>query len=155
MSNKCPECGAICGDFRNPFPTVDIIIRRGSQIAIIKRKNPPYGWALPGGFIDYRETSRDAAIREAKEETNLDVKNLQFFGVYDNPDRDPRAHMMSLVYFGEAEGEPKAQDDATEIRFIDIYPLLNPDTCREEDRLDIELAFDHLQIIEDFYREYF
>lgn len=155
-SNKCPKCGAICGDYRNPFPTVDIIIRQGDKVVIIKRKNPPYGWALPGGFIDYGETAENAAIREAKEETNLDMSFMRLFGVYSDPKRDPRAHTMSIVYTGEAEGEPKAQDDAVDIRLVSIYTLVRGDwdEAKKEFVFPYELAFDHKKILEDFAKKY-
>lgn len=156
-SNKCPQCGAICGDVRNPFPTVDIIIHRGEDIAIIKRKNPPYGFALPGGFIDYGETAENAAIREAKEETNLDVVDPKLFGVYSDPARDPRAHTMSVVYHVAFPpgGKPKAQDDATEIVFVPLYVLTHEPGMYDESYGVYELAFDHGKIVRDFYNMFF
>lgn len=159
-SNKCPKCGAICGDYRNPFPTVDIILTRGRSIAIIKRKNPPYGWALPGGFIDYGETAENAAIREAKEETNLDIVNPQLFGVYSDPARDPRAHTMSVVYHANAVGEARAQDDATEIKFVEIEHLVfgvfkDNATWKDKPSLEYALAFDHKKIVSDFFNTFF
>jgi ADP-ribose pyrophosphatase YjhB (NUDIX family) len=158
-SNKCPKCGAICGDYRNPFPTVDILLLRGRSIAIIKRKNPPYGWALPGGFIDYGETAEHAAIRETKEETNLDIVNPQLFGVYSDPARDPRAHTMSIVYHAKAEGEARAQDDATEIKFVEIehlvFGVFEGVVTWDKPTFEYDLAFDHKKIITDFFNTFF
>src|SRR3989338_6146180 len=96
-----------------PFLTVDIIINLNNQgIVLIKRKNPPYGWALPGGFVDVGETVEHAAIREAKEETNLDIFNLKQFHLYSDPSRDPRMHTAACVFTADATGIPQAGDDA-------------------------------------------
>ncbi len=129
---------------RNPVPTVDIIIEvpreDGSHgIVLIKRKNPPYGWALPGGFVDYGETLEEAAIREAKEETSLDIQIKCQMHTYSDPNRDPRQHTISTVFIAHAEGEPQARDDAQDIA---VY-------SREE--LDFSLAFDHKKILEDYF----
>jgi ADP-ribose pyrophosphatase YjhB (NUDIX family) len=124
---------------RNPIPTVDIIIEIEGQIILIMRKNPPHGWAIPGGFIDYGESAEDAARREAKEETGLDIVNLRQFHTYSNPDRDPRHHTISVVFVARARGKPKACDDATDIGLFD------------QDTLPGELAFDHRQILDDYY----
>jgi 8-oxo-dGTP diphosphatase len=129
--------------YRNPAPTVDIIIEwRQQGIVLIKRRNPPYGWALPGGFIDYGEPAELAALREAKEETTLDVELLEQLGVYSDPARDPRGHTMSVVFVASADtGTPTAEDDAAE---IGVFP---------HDALPGELCFDHGQILAD-YSEY-
>jgi len=129
---------------RNPAPTVDIIIEvlknDGQEgIILIKRKNPPYGWALPGGFVDYGETLEEAAIREAKEETSLDIRLKCQMHTYSDPDRDPRQHTITTVYIAQAEGQPVARDDAQEIAVF----------SREE--LDFSLAFDHKKILEDYF----
>ena len=104
--------------FRNPFPTVDIIIETESSgkkgIVLIKRKNPPYGWAIPGGFVDYGESLEDAAVREAEEETTLKVKLLRQFHTYSDPGRDPRHHTIATVFLASAQGEPRGEDDAAE-----------------------------------------
>ena len=92
---RCPHCGETVALYRNPIPTADIIIRVGSGIVLIKRKNPPHGWAIPGGFIDYGETAESAALREALEETSLNVRGLKLFGVYSDPERDPRHHTIA------------------------------------------------------------
>src|SRR6187399_3003309 len=97
---------------RNPLLTVDIIIEIDGKIVLIERKNPPHGWALPGGFIDYGESAEDAAVREAKEETRLDVELIEQFHVYSDPARDPRQHTISTVFIARAEGKPEGGDDA-------------------------------------------
>ncbi len=125
---------------RQPKLTVDVIIKCGEGIILIERKNPPYGWAIPGGFVDYGETVEDAALREAKEETSLDVKNLKQFYVYSDPHRDPRGHTVSVVFTGEADGTPKAGGDAKNIGIFTKTIL--PDN----------IAFDHKKILTDYFR---
>jgi 8-oxo-dGTP diphosphatase len=125
---------------RNPYPTVDVVIFDPSRgVVLIERKNPPHGWALPGGFVDYGETVETAAVREAKEETGLDVVLTGLLGVYSDPDRDPRMHTMSVVFTGHAARPEaaKAGDDAGNLRFFALDDL--PD-----------LAFDHAKILDDF-----
>lgn len=128
--------------FRNPAPTVDIIIEINNigekGIVLILRKNPPYGWAIPGGFVDYGESLEHAAIREAKEETSLDVKLIRQFHTYSDPERDPRGHTISTVFIAEAEGVPMGCDDAAEAR---IFPL---------NAIPEEMPFDHRLIILDY-----
>lgn len=124
---------------RNPIPTVDIIIEIKGQIVLIRRKNPPHGWAIPGGYIDYGESAEDAARREAKEETGLDIVDLRQFHTYSNPDRDPRHHTISVVFVARARGEPKARDDAADIGMF------------TKDTLPEKLAFDHHQILNDYF----
>ncbi|HNR14022.1 MAG TPA: NUDIX hydrolase [Thermodesulfobacteriota bacterium] len=137
---RCPHCGGELKEYRNPAPTVDIIIQMAGQgIVLIKRKNPPYGWALPGGFIDYGETVEQAAQREALEETGLRVESLQQFHVYSDPGRDPRLHTISMVFTGKASGIPKAGDDAAELGIF------------AEGDLPVPLAFDHGRILADFF----
>lgn len=121
-----------------PYLAVDIIIEFRGGIVLIERKNPPYGWALPGGFVEYGESLEDAARREAKEETSLDVELLEQFYTYSDPVRDPRFHVVSTVFIGLGSGELKPKDDA---RKAGIF--------REED-LPSPLAFDHLSIIKDY-----
>jgi ADP-ribose pyrophosphatase YjhB (NUDIX family) len=125
--------------YRNPVPTVDIIIEYMGGIVLIKRKNPPKGWALPGGFVDYGETLEAAAVREAKEETGLDVKLVRQFHSYSDPSRDPRQHTISTVFVAEASGRAAAGDDAGEIGVFSGPDITN------------DLAFDHKQILEDYY----
>ena len=123
---------------RNPFPTVDIIIEMPEGVVLIERKNPPYGWALPGGFIDYGESAETAATREAREETGLDVKLIRQFHVYSDPDRDPRHHTMSVVFIAKAEGKPQGGDDAKTARVF------------SKDALPGDLCFDHGKILADY-----
>ena len=124
--------------YRNPTPTVDIIILRDQQIVLVKRKNPPHGWALPGGFVDEGESVEHAAIREAKEETGLDVILDDLFYVYSDPKRDPRQHTMSTVFIAHACGEPVGSDDAESAVYYSLSDLPSP------------IAFDHSTIIDDF-----
>ena len=91
---------------------IELVDRPGRPFVLIERLYEPFGWAIPGGFVDVGESVEDAAVREAWEETSLSVKLTEFLGCYSKPDRDPRGHTVSMVYIGEASGEPKAQDDA-------------------------------------------
>lgn len=131
-------------NLRTPALAVDIIIeltdRPGRPILLIERKNPPHGWALPGGFVDVGERVERTAVREALEETSLAVTLKALLGVYSAPDRDPRGHTASPVYVAEATGEPRAADDAKNFRLVD--PARPPD----------DLAFDHALILEDYRR---
>ncbi len=127
-------------EHRNPVPTVDNIIKLINGIILIRRKNPPYGWALPGGFVDYGETLEDAAVREAREETGLDVRLLRQFHSYSDPHRDPRQHTISTVFLADAAGQAIAGDDAADIGVFSVSDL------------PYELAFDHRQIIEDYIK---
>jgi len=141
---QCPRCKNEIGVYQNPIPTVDIIIEIDPKgIVLIKRKNPPYGWAIPGGFVDCGESLEEAAVREAKEETNLDVKLVKQFHTYSDPKRDPRHHSISTVYVAKAKGLPKAEDDALEIGIFD------------ESNLPDEIAFDHRFILKDYFRKEF
>ena len=125
---------------RNPAPTVDIIIELDSGgIVLIKRKNPPLGWAIPGGFIDYGESAEDAALREAQEETTLKVQLVELLHVYSDPKRDPRHHTISTVFIAEASGIPHGADDAAEAQVF------------TEGNLPAPLAFDHAQILQDYF----
>jgi len=168
----CPNCGTAVEKYRNPFPTVDIIIEmdrnhfeRGNlpsdlganglstadyrinktlstpSIILIKRKNPPPGWAIPGGFVDYGESLESAAMREAEEETSLKVELLYQLGAYSDPSRDPRHHTISVVFVGRATGKPEAADDAVDIGIFNRDSL--PDT----------LAFDHKKILCDYFKK--
>ena len=138
----CPKCGATVQKFINPFPTADIIIEMpGGEIVLIHRKNPPIGWAIPGGFVDYGESVEQAAIREAKEETSLDVTLLKQLGTYSDPKRDPRQHNISTVFIAKASGIPVAADDADDIGVFTMDNLPSP------------IVFDHMKILTDYFRE--
>jgi len=129
------------GIHAQPRLTVDVIIELGAskQVVLVRRKNPPFGWALPGGFVDVGETVERAAIREVAEETSLSVVLSRQFHVYSEPSRDPRAHTVSVVFVGAADGEPRGADDAAEAR---AFP---------PDDLPADLAFDHRQILDDYF----
>lgn len=132
---------------RNPYPTVDVIveIHHGEErgIVLIKRRNEPVGWALPGGFVDYGESLENAARREVEEETGLAVVLEDLLGVYSDPSRDPRQHNLSAVYVGHATGAPIGADDAAEAAVFPLNALPEP------------LCFDHGLILADYrhYRE--
>lgn len=123
---------------RNPIPTVDIIIEYEGGIVLIERKNPPHGWALPGGFIDYGESAEHAAVREAREETGLALEDLRQFHVYSDPGRDCRFHTMTTVFVARGIGELIAADDA---RAAAVFAPDEPPS---------PLAFDHGTIISDY-----
>jgi len=130
--------------YRNPIPTVDIIIEistvEKSGIILIERRNPPFGWALPGGFVDYGESLEQAATREALEETSLNVQLTHQFHAYSDPSRDPRQHTITTVFIASATGTPKAADDAIN---LDIF---------QENQLPKPIVFDHQLIIQDYFR---
>ena len=137
---NCPNCGALVYRYRNPIPTVDIIIELEDKgIILIKRANEPFGWAIPGGFVDYGESVEDAARREAREETSLTVELLGQFAAYSAPDRDLRHHTISVVFLARAQGKPEAKDDALEVGVFTKENLPSP------------LAFDHGQILADYF----
>ena len=124
---------------RNPVPTVDAIIEVRGGIVLIRRLNPPPGWALPGGFIEYGETAAAAAVREAREETGLDVVLTELFHVYSNPARDPRSHTIAIVFIGTASGAPVGGDDAAEAAVF------------AAEAVPSRLAFDHSRILDDYF----
>jgi 8-oxo-dGTP diphosphatase len=126
---------------RNPVPTVDIIIEREGGVVLIERRNPPHGWALPGGFIDYGESAEAAAIREAAEETGLALEGLRQFHVYSDPGRDCRMHTITTVFVARGVGEARAADDAAALRVF----------ARAD--LPFEMAFDHRTILEDYLED--
>jgi ADP-ribose pyrophosphatase YjhB (NUDIX family) len=137
----CPHCGKEVLRYKNPFPTVDIIIETKGGIVLIQRKNPPYGWALPGGFVDYGESLEKAAVREAKEETSLDIELVSQLSAYSDPARDPRFHTISVVFTAKAEGQAHASDDAVDIGIF------------TRDTLPDVLAFDHDRILNDYFEK--
>ncbi len=124
-----------------PFVTVDAIIELPEGIVIIQRSNPPFGWALPGGFVDYGESLEDAVKREAKEETNLDLTEVKQFHTYSDPRRDPRFHTVGTVFVAKGKGSPKAGDDAAGLKIIKLSQV---------EKLDF--AFDHKKILEDYLK---
>lgn len=125
-----------------PLLAADAIIeltdQPGRPIVLIERKNPPYGWAIPGGFVDVGERLEVAAIREAKEEVSLDVTLKALLGMYSDPARDVRGHTVTAVYIAEAQGVPRAADDAKNLAIFNIKDI------------PAELAFDHAQVLEDY-----
>ena len=127
-------------DRPHPLPTVDVVIEIGDRIVLIRRRNPPHGWALPGGFIDAGERVGNAARREAREETALEVELTDVLGVYSDPTRDPRGPTISTVFIGRATGVPQAGDDAAGVALFGADDLPAP------------LAFDHAQILADYFR---
>jgi 8-oxo-dGTP diphosphatase len=129
----------------NPIPTVDTIIEWDSMVLLVKRKNKPFKgyFVLPGGFVDEGEKIEDAARREVKEETSLDIQLVDILGVYSDPKRDPRGHIISTVFIGKIsdnyKGEAFAQDDASEIEWMNLR------TLRER-----SFGFDHKRILLDY-----
>jgi 8-oxo-dGTP diphosphatase len=124
---------------KTPALTVDLVVLIGGRVVLVERKYEPRGWALPGGFVDVGETVEAAAVREAKEETGLDVRLLEQFHVYSDPRRDARRHTASVVFVAEAEGEPSGGDDAAQARAF-AWDALPP------------LVFDHAEILADARR---
>jgi 8-oxo-dGTP diphosphatase len=128
-------------EYRNPLPTVDIVILlTGDRVVLVERRNEPHGWALPGGFVDEGETLEAAAAREAREETGLDVDLVEQFHAYSDPRRDPRRHTISTVFIGRAAGEPQGADDALRAEAFPWTALPAP------------VVFDHAEILADVRR---
>jgi ADP-ribose pyrophosphatase YjhB (NUDIX family) len=137
---RCPQCETVVREYCNPFPTVDIIIEQDEGIVLILRRNEPRQWAIPGGFCDYGESLEEAAVREAREETGLEVELIEQFHTYSDPRRDPRQHNITTVYIARAIGGTlQAQDDAQDIGIF------------SEDDLPPQLAFDHDEILKDYF----
>ncbi len=136
----CPACNTPVKSYRNPIPTVDIIIQQGGGIILIRRKFAPLGWALPGGFVDYGESLEQAAIREAREETGLEISELLLLGCYSDPARDSRLHTISTVFVANGHGLPRAGDDAASLQ---LFPV---------DALPHHLCFDHRLILDDYLK---
>ncbi len=136
---KCPHCNVSLDEHRNPVPTVDIIIELNGGVVLVKRKYEPKGWALPGGFVDYGESFEKAAIREAYEETGLNVLLTRQLHTYSDPNRDQRMHTASTVFIGTSSGKPKAGDDAGEVK---VFAKENIPA----------MAFDHNIILDDYFK---
>jgi len=124
-----------------PFTTVDALIELEGGIVLIERSNPPFGLALPGGFVDYGESLEDAVIRETKEETNLDITELKQIHTYSDPGRDPRFHTIGTVFLAKVKGKPKAGDDAVGLKII-----------KPEEIEKLDIAFDHKKILQDYIK---
>jgi 8-oxo-dGTP diphosphatase len=118
---------------------VDIVIRVAGGVVLVRRRYPPRGWALPGGFVELGETLEAAALREAEEETGLRIRLRRQFHTYSDPSRDPRRHTMTTVFLADAEGDPVGADDAAEARVFTQETLPEP------------LVFDHAQILADYF----
>ncbi|WP_028571085.1 NUDIX domain-containing protein [Desulfonatronum lacustre] len=145
LQKPCPHCAKPLTIYTNPVPTVDILITLPDRgIVLIERRNPPPGWAIPGGFIDYGESAEQAAVREALEETGLEVELTGLFGVYSAPDRDPRQHTISTIFTAQAKNpdQLRAGDDAGAVR---VFPLT---------ALPDQLAFDHGSILQELRRRH-
>jgi 8-oxo-dGTP diphosphatase len=141
LIKPCPHCGQPVVHYRNPVPTVDALIHiPGRGVVLVKRLNEPFGWALPGGFVDYGEPAETAAIREAKEETGLTVELTGLLGVYSDPSRDPRHHTLSVVYTAQPldPDELAAGDDAKDVGVFPVGQWPSP------------LVFDHERILNDY-----
>jgi len=126
---------------QGPFITVDIIIEVGGGIVLIERSNPPFGWAIPGGFVDYGETLEECAKREAKEETGLNIRDLKQMHTYSDPRRDPRFQTITTVFVAKAKGKPRAGDDAQNLQVVPLKEISK-----------LKLAFDHNDVLEDYKR---
>jgi len=132
--------------YKNPALTADVIIEKNGKILLVRRNKKPFVGKLdtPGGFVNYGETVEHAAIREAKEETGLDVKLVDILGVYSDPKRDPRKHVVTVMFIGKIlRGKPRV-NDKTEVRYVSFYDMKK---LKKE-----ELGFDHYKIIRDYLK---
>lgn len=126
---------------QGPFVTVDAVIEVKGGVVLVKRSNPPFGWALPGGFVDYGESLEEAVAREAEEETGLKVEDLRQMHTYSNPSRDPRFHTISTVFICQAKGKPRGGSDALQAK------VFKPQEWRK-----LKIAFDHRRVLRDYLR---
>jgi ADP-ribose pyrophosphatase YjhB (NUDIX family) len=122
-----------------PLVVVDAIIEVAGGIVLVERSNPPFGFALPGGFVDYGESLEEAVRREASEETGLELADLAQFHTYSDPSRDPRFHTVSTVFTARAAGSPRAGDDAAAVRVV-----------KPEEVPGLAFAFDHGKMLADW-----
>ena len=141
---RCPNCGTPVETYVNPIPTVDAVIEmKGGDgcegVVLIFRKNEPRKWALPGGFIEYAESAEDAVVREAREETRLEIKDILQFRTYSDPERDPRHHTITTVFIARGTGIPSAADDAERIAVF------------SRENLPDDIAFNHGEILNDYF----
>ena len=136
----CPACGLVTEEYRNPKVAVDVIVDIGGKVLLVKRRNPPYGWALPGGYIEYGESAEDAAVRELREEAGIGLDRLAQFHTYSDQARDPRSHIITIVFTATSAETPVAGDDAAEAGLFG------------ERELPSLLAFDHGRILTDYFR---
>lgn len=139
FSAQCPYCRRELEFYKNPKPTADAIIELHDQgIVLVRRRHFPFGWAIPGGYVEYGESVEAAVRREAREETGLEIELRGVLGVYSAPGRDPRGHTVATVFCAMAQGEPKPGDDAAEVRVF------------APDHLPADMAFDHARILQDY-----
>ena len=136
----CPRCGEALPFRTQPRLTVDLLaLNERGEVLLVRRRFPPPGWALPGGFVEWGETLEEAVLREALEETGLHATLVRQLHTFSDPGRDPRGHTVSTVFLARATGMPRAGDDAGEARF---FP---------RDRIPEEMAFDHARILGSFF----
>ena len=144
---KAPYCETVYRELKfrearsylvTPKVAADVIARKGNEVLLIERRNEPFGWAIPGGFVDYGEKVEDAAVRELFEETGIKADKIELLGIYSDPKRDKRGHVASAVYYTETDQTPKAGDDAKNAAFFSL------------DKLPADLAFDHAKILKDY-----
>ncbi len=145
-NNASVVTGSEYVEYRNPALAVDAAVRRDGEVLLIQRGNEPWkgAWALPGGFVDYGEDPRDAVLRELEEETGLTGEIVHLLDAKGDPQRDPRKHIVSIVYLIEAEGEPVGGDDAADAKFWPIDLVLDG---------ELPIAGDHMDILRDWLSE--
>lgn len=138
VRESCRSCGSVVRTWQRPAVTVDLLLRYHGRIVLVYRRNDPVNWALPGGYVDYGEPLEAAARREALEETNLELEELEQFHTYSDPERDTRQHSITTVFLATGRGELRAGDDAEKVALFDPSEAPHP------------LAFDHSRMVRDF-----